>query len=125
MNCGLIITIENTAKPNTSAVTLVRKTVGTRIIRMSTTGWAARRSVTIQASTSSAAPTNRASTSGDVQPRIGPWLIPNSNAVSQPASSRPPGQETPPAGYFPDSGITMIAATSATTMTAAGNQNNQ
>ncbi len=117
--------IENIVKPNRIAVIFVRYTVGIRIIRISTSGWALRLSTMIQMAMSSPASTRRPRTELDPHPHRGPWLIPRSRATSHAASSDAPPIDTFPATRMGDSGTRSMVTTHAMAMAIAGSQNSQ
>ena len=103
----------------------VHQTVGIRIIRTSTSGFAERSSIAIQAAISTAAPANRPMMRGDVQPQFSPSLTPSSRHTSQPESVSAAEMLTRPGALMGDSGIRNIVAAIEITAMPPGIQNSQ
>ncbi len=122
---GTAIISEYMPKPNSVAAMFVHHTVGMRIMRTSTSGWAERSSTAIQTANSTTAPTNRPITRGDVQPQFPPWLTPSSRHTSQPERVSAAEKLTRPGALIGDSGIRNMVATIEIRAMMPGIQNSQ
>ncbi len=111
--------------PNSSATRLFVHTAGRRIIRMSISGVAARRSTTTHAAASTTAATIRPMTLPEPQPQSGAWLSATSSATSHAESSTAGAQLIRPGVRTGDSGTKKCAATAAATVRIIGSQNSQ
>ncbi len=111
--------------PTSSATRLVVHTAGSRIIRMSISGAAARVSATTHSAAIRTAAVSRPITLAEPQPHTGAWLSATSSATSQADRSTTGAMEMRPAVRTGDSGMNSAAASPARTHKIIGSQNSQ
>ena len=104
MNCGTNAYTANIAAPNSSATRFVVQTAGSRIIRMSISGFRERSSTVIQATSSTTAVANNPIVNNEPQPQDRPALSGSSSATNQPDSNVAASQSIRPGTLFGDSG---------------------